>query len=78
MVHHMVQLSLRIKYLWCRVTLVHHIQQPPELKEFDFSLRQDVSLCRTTTVEPGRLLRVLQVRMIKALHASYSVNRAIS
>jgi len=65
----MVQLSLRIRYLWCHVTLFHHIQQPPELKEFDFSLRQDVSLCRTTTMEPGRLLRVLQVRMIKVLRA---------
>jgi len=78
MVHHMVQLSHRIRYLWCRVTLVHHIQQPPELKGFDFSLGQDVSLYRTTTVEPGRLIRVLQVQMIKVLCASCCVMRLMS
>jgi len=62
------------------VTLVHHIlvQQQLEIKGFDFSLQKDVPLCRTTSVEPGRLLRVLQVRMMKALPASCSVRTATS
>jgi len=52
--------------------------QPLEITGFDFTLQKDVPLCRTTSAEPGNLLRVLQVRMMKALLAPCSVTTAIS
>ena len=77
-VYHIVKQSLKIRQLQCQVTMVHRIKQPLEIKGFDIFLQKYVPLCRTTSVEPGCLLRVLQVRMIEAQFAGCGVTTAIS